>query len=403
MCGVASLVVLVVACGTSGEDPAKGAGVFRGVGGSSSASASTSTVQLWTTHSGILGDACSIASVLRGASGCRFLVGMGNDLAPDHDQDGAYTLGTTVDLHYAYLVGLPTWGGWPDWNDSGSFVNILADAADAHGVTPMFTLYAMAAEGDGNLAMTTDDNAMNLYWQGARLLFQRLALFGKAAVVHFEPDFWGYAMEKSPDGTAPVVVTAHAPECAGLPDNVIGMAQCLVKLARTYAPNAYVGFHASDWAGTSDQVVQFFKTIHADDADFVVTDWLDRDAGCIEAATDPSCMGRTGTYYWDETNQTSPNFHEHLAWDSAVHQGLARPILWWQLPFGVPSDTPGGTTGHYRDNRVHYTFAHIDEFVAAGGLGVVFGTGAAGQTDITTDGNEFKTAVANYFASPVGF
>jgi hypothetical protein len=345
--------------------------------------------------------ACAIASAIRsGTAGCHFLVGMGNDLADNHDNDGAYTLGTTVDLHYAYLSGLPTMGGWPDWNANGGFVDIMTGTAAAHGVTPMFTLYAMAAKGDGNFAMTTDDTAMNLYWQGATLLFQRLQAFGKPAVVHFEPDFWGYAMQNSPDGTARVIVTEHAPDCAGLPDNLIGMAQCLVKIARKYAPNALVGFHASAWGGTQDQVSQFFKTIHAASADFVVTDVLDRDAGCFEAATDPNCMRGGGPFYWDETNQTSPNFHDHLAWVTAVHQGLGLPMLWWQLPFGVPSSTPGGTAGHYRDNRVHYIFSHIAEFVAAGGLGVTFGTGAGNQTDITTDGNEFKNDVAGYFASP---
>jgi hypothetical protein len=47
------------------------------------------------------------------------------------------------DLHYAYLVGLLGMGGWPDGNANGTFVNILTDSADAHGVTPMFTLYSM--------------------------------------------------------------------------------------------------------------------------------------------------------------------------------------------------------------------------------------------------------------------
>ena len=56
-----------------------------------------------------------------------FLVGMGNDLANDHAMDGAYTLGVTLDLHYAYMVGLPGQGGWPDCNAGGTFVNILAD------------------------------------------------------------------------------------------------------------------------------------------------------------------------------------------------------------------------------------------------------------------------------------
>jgi hypothetical protein len=328
---------------------------------------------------------------------------MGNDLASNHDQDGAYTLGTTVDLHYAYLVGLPTKGGWPDWNTDGSFVNILTDSADSHGVTPMFSLYAMAYEGDGNFAMTTDDAAMNLYWQGAKLLFQRLAVFGKPAVVHLEPDFWGYAMQQSQGANSRVIVSEHAPDCANLPDNLIGMASCLIRLARTYAPKVAIGFHASAWGGSVQNIIQFFQTIHADQADFVATDVIDRDAGCYETGTDPNCKGGGGgpPWYWDETNQTSPNFHDHLSWVTSLHQGLNLPVLWWQLPFGVPSTTPGGTAGHYRDNRVHYIFQHIDEFVAAGGLGVTFGTGAGNQTDITTDGDAFKNAVAAYFASPV--
>jgi hypothetical protein len=324
---------------------------------------------------------------------------MGNDLANDHNQDGAYTLGTPLDLHYAYLVGLPTQGGWPDWNSNGTFVNILTDTAASHGVTPMFTLYAMASEGDGNFAMTTDDTAMNLYWQGALLLFQRLAVFGKPAVVHLEPDFWAYAMHQSLDGTARVVVTAHAPDCAAVPDNLIGMAQCLITLARKYAPQVKVGFHASAWGGSQDQTVQFFKAIHADTADFVATDVLDRDAGCFEAHTDPNCQRNDGPWYWDETNQTSPNFHEHLAWVTAIHTGLNLPVMWWQVPFGVPSTTPGGSAGHYRDNRVHYFFGHIDELVAAGGVGAVFGTGAGNQTYITSDGGQFQTAVTQYFAT----
>jgi hypothetical protein len=338
---------------------------------------------------------------MRGGGGCHFLVGMGNDLANDHNQDGAYTLGTTLDLHYAYLVGLPTMGGWPDWNAGGTFVNILTDSAAAHGVTPMFTLYAMASLGDGNFAMTTNDAAMNLYWQGAKLLFQRLAVYGKPAVVHLEPDFWGYAMQHSPDGSAPVVVTAHAPDCAGLPDTLVGMAGCLMKLAHTYAPQVAVGFHASVWGGALPAQIAFFKAIGADKANFIATDMLDRDAGCFEAHVDPNCQRNDGPWYWDESNQTSPNFHDHLTWITGIHQGLNLPIVWWQVPFGVPSATPGGTAGHYRDNRVHYMFGHIGEFVAAGGVAAAFGTGAGNQTYITTDGGQFKNAVTAYFASPV--
>ena len=148
-------------------------------------------------------------------------------------------------------------------------------------------------------------------------------------------------------------------------------------------------------------MVSFLNGIGAGEADVIVQDMLDRDAGCFEAHTDPNCQRNDGPWYWDESNQTSPNFHEYLDWAKAISDGLGKPILWWQVPFGVPSATPGGTAGHYRDNRVHYVFSHIGEFVAAGGLGVTFGIGAGNQTYITTDGDQFKNAVTAYFAAPV--
>jgi hypothetical protein len=338
-----------------------------------------------------------------------FLVGLGNDLrgAPDydHNRDGVYTLGVTLDLHYAYLSGLQGSYGWPDWNPNGSFVNILTDSARAHGVTPMFTLYAMAQWGDGNLSVTTNDQYMAPYWSGVKLLFQRLAAFGGPAVVHLEPDFWAFAQRSYPDPTRMSVhVGSLVSECADLPENLVGMGKCLVRLARTYAPKVIVGLHASSWASDAGgaDVAQYLLRVGLADYDLVVLDVLDRDAGCFEAHTDPNCLrgSATDAWYWDATNQTSPNFHEHLAWAKALSTAAGKPLLWWQLPLGVPSTQRGGTAGHYRDNRVQYVFDHPDEFVAAGGVGAVFGTGTGNQTDITTDGGQFQRAVTAYLASP---
>jgi hypothetical protein len=332
----------------------------------------------------------------------RFLIGMGNDLASDHDLDGAYALGVTLDLHCAYLVGLGGQGGWPDWNPVGTFVDVLAKSADAHGVVPMFTLYQMAAWGEGNVDALAKDEFMASYWSGARLLFERLSAFGKPAVVHLEPDFWGFAQLRSADPKAvPVHVTAHVPECRDLPNDLTGMGRCLVRLCRRIAPRVVVGFHASQWAGETPAVVAYLRALGAGEGDIVVVEILDRDAGCYEARTDPGCQRSGGSWYWDESNATSPNFKEHLAWARAVSDGLGKPVLWWQMPFGVPSDQPGGSPGHYRDNRVHHLFAHPQEYVAAGGLGAVFGVGAANQTYITTDGGQFRRAVAGYYANPV--
>jgi hypothetical protein len=332
-----------------------------------------------------------------------FLVGMGNDLANNHDQDGAYTLGVTLDTHDAYLVGLQGMGGWPDWNAGGTFVDILAQAADRHGVTPMYTLYSFAAQGEARTDILQDQDFMQRWWAGARLLFDRLAVFDKPAVVHIEPDYWGFTEQASNGDPSklPALVTM-VPDCADLPNHIGGVGKCVIRLGRKYAPKAALGLHASLWGGGSAaDVASFLNGVGAQDGDFVAVDALDRDAGCFEAHVDPNCQRNDGPWYWDESNVAHPNFHDHLAAVKALSDGTGRPILWWQVPFGVPSSTPGGTAGHYRDNRVHYLFGHIDEFIAAGFAGASFGVGAGNQTYITTDGNQFKNAVTGYFAAPV--
>jgi hypothetical protein len=336
-----------------------------------------------------------------------FLIGLGNDLNNDHTKDGAYTLGVSLDLHYAYLVGLMGRGGWTDWNANGTFVNILTDSARDHGTVPMFTLYSMAARGEANAAVLTQDDYMRPYWDGAKLLFQRLGAFDGPAVVHFEPDWWAYAQQQSHSdpSSLPVHVTTLAPDCASLPNNMVGMGKCLVALARKYAPKTLIGFHASEWADPDPtKVGQFLAAIGGSEADLVFIDMLDRDAGCFEAHTDDACKrGGTTGWYWDEANQTSPNFKDHFRVASAMAKPVGKPIMWWQLPLGVPSNTPGGTSGHYRDNRVRYLFSHIEELIAAGGVGAAFGTGAGNQTDITTDEGQFRRAVTRYYQAPVRF
>ncbi len=332
-----------------------------------------------------------------------FLIGMGNDLDNDHDRDGAYTLGVTVDIHDAYLVGVNSFS-WTKYNTNpdGSFVNLLADAAQRHGVTPMYTLYSMASRGEANASVLTNDAFMRPYWDEAKLLYQRLADFDGPAIVHLEPDWWAFAQLAEGDPTKlPAHVGSLAPDCAGAPENLVGMGNCLITLGRKYAPKVILGFHASRWANSDPgKIASYLVQLGAGDSDVIVTDTLDRDAGCFEAHVDPNCQRNDGPWYWDETNTTSPNFHEHLAWAKAIVDGVGKPMLWWQTPFGVPSDTPGGTASHYRDNRVRYIFAHPEEFVAAGGVGVEFGVGAGNQTYIDTDGGQFKTAITRYFASP---
>ncbi|MCW5817068.1 MAG: hypothetical protein KIT84_39090 [Labilithrix sp.] len=329
----------------------------------------------------------------------RFLVGLGNDQDGNGaDKRAGYALGSKIDIHYMYLSGL----GWPTWSSpKGAYVKLEAEAARRHGAIPMFTLYQAAVHGDGNLAPFDTDSFMTQYWANVRLMFEQLSAFGDGAIVHVEPDFWGYAQKKSNDDPAAVRVRVGAlvPECKDLPSDVRGFGKCIVRLARKLAPNVVIGLSASSFGATSNGVSQpekigaFMNEVGAVEADILVLETLDRDAGCFEAGTDPSCK-RAGSFYWADKD-----FANHLAWAKTLREKTGKPLLWWQMPLGVPSSSPG-SAGKYRDNRVKYLFAHADEFAAAGGIGAVFGTGAANQTTVKTDGGQFKNALAKYLAAP---
>jgi hypothetical protein len=306
-----------------------------------------------------------------------------------------------IDIYEAYL-GV---GDWTVFNAPPcDYVCKVAIDADSVGAIPMYTQYQMANNGDGNLSGLTNIVFMATYWSRVKLLFQDIAATNKPALVNLEPDFWGYT-ERAAPGSDPTKLTAIVntnPDCATLPNNVVGVARCLIAMARQYAPNAYIGFSPSNWGGnTTADVVAYLNAIGAQAADFVVEQTLDRDAGCREVSPQPSYCTGTGPWYWDETNQTHPNFHDHLAEAQAFHSGLGNlPIIWWQTPEGVPSATPGGTPNHYRDNREHYFLTHPGELTAVGGLAVVFSTGEVHQTSVATDGGQFQLLSSAYMAAP---
>ena len=372
-------------------------GVASGASGSSVTSGATVAGTSVTT-----GSSAAAALATRLGKPAQLLIGLGSaDAATIQAQ------GLKPDIYERYLVGATgDSSSWPMWNaPAGDYVNLVAAQADAVGAVPMFTLYQMATNGDANLADLTDPTFMTNYWANVVLLFQRLAIYGKPALVNLEPDFWGYVQQQTTGGdpTQRAALVTLAADCANLPNNAVGIAGCLVTIARKYAPLAMVGFPPSDWGanGNIASVVSFMNAIGAGQADFVVMQTLDRDAGCFEAQDPTDSCVRTGSgWYWDETNATHPNFQDHLANALAYHQGLALPLVWWQTPLGVPSTTPGGSSQHWRDNRAHYFLTHAADLVAAGGLGVVFGPGESHQTDITTDGGQYQILSGAYLGNP---
>ena len=330
----------------------------------------------------------------------RLLVGLGagNSIADIQTQ------GIQPDVIDTYLVGVGS-SSWISWNSpSGAYLTLTAQHVAATGAIPLFTLYGMAQNGDGNISGISDTTFMTGYWAQAKLMFTLLGSYGAPALVNLEPDFWGYVYLQAPnhDPTQLPAAVTLAPECASLPNTAAGIGPCLLRLARQYAPRTLVGFPPSFWGVGAATLVPYMQAIGADQADFIVAQTSDRDAGCAEVASPPpECQGRTGPFYWDENNVATPNFSQSEALLAAYSTGLGGdlPLLWWQTPMGVPSSTPGGTTNHYRDDHVDYMLRHPGEYAAINTFAMVFSSGASSQTTIATDGGQFATLSKAYLAT----
>jgi len=331
----------------------------------------------------------------------RLLVGLGagNKIADMTSQQ------IQPDIIDTYLVGVGD-GSWPYWNSpDGAYVTYAAASAKAAGAVPLFTLYQMASRGEGNLSAVNDASFMGSYWSQVKLMYQKIGATGQPALVNLEPDFWGFVLAGAPGGD-PTKVPARVSmvsECATQPDNVAGLARCLLTLGRTYAPKAKIGFPPSSWGRDVTTVGNFMLKLGADKADFIVAQTVDRDAGCMEVAPPPSeCAGRgNGPFYWDEANVATPNYRQNLDEWSATRSALGNlPILYWQTPMGVPSATPGGTPGHFRDNHVHYMLTNPTQYTAIGVFGIVFSGGGSTSANITTDGGHFANLFKAYLKNP---
>lgn len=328
-----------------------------------------------------------------------FGLGAGNNISDMTAQ------GIQPDIIDTYLVGFGS-TSWISWNSpSGAYLTITANSVKAIGAVPMFTLYQMAQNGDGDITWISQSSQMDTYWSQVRLMFQLIGSYGKPTLVNLEPDFWGYVDLDAPSGdpTQMAASVNDQAECSSLPNTAAGIAQCQLAMARKYAPNALVGYPPSFWGESAPTVAAFMTKIGAQDADFIVAQTSDRDAGCMEVvAPPPECAGRgSGPFYWDENNVTTPNFVQSLTLLSTYRSDLTSnlPIIWWQTPLGVPSSTPGGTTNHYRDDHVDYMLKHPAQYADIGTVGMVFSGGAASQTGITTDGGQFATVSKQYLST----
>jgi hypothetical protein len=316
---------------------------------------------------------------------------------------GCTTSGTSC------ATGCSWWGCWQSAQvPPGQYLKDFVTKAQGNKEVPMVTYYQIlqgSGVSEGAPEVTTaakDATFMARYWNDWRFVLQ--AIGTSPAVLHIEPDFWGYVeqLSEDPHSLPAAVASANATDCGAMENSIAGMARCMIAMTRKYAPKAKVGLHASTW-GTKTPALSntdpkfdltadaaklgaFLVACGATDGDFIALDASDRDAGYYQS------QGKNT--FWDDTNATLPNFTQAFAWSKLLAEKVGLGILWWQLPVGNMSQT--NVNDHWKDNRVDYFLTHAKDLAASHSIGMAFGAGAGGQTTPTTDGGNLVAKVKAY-------
>jgi hypothetical protein len=172
---------------------------------------------------------------------------------------------------YVYLSGgVDTGHGWSTWNPDGTYVSRYVDESYAAGRTPVLTYYQLVQSRPGRsdgesakaLANLDDPTLMRDYFADLSLALRRAhaSAHGRLAVLHVEPDLWGYVQQRAGADDAARVPAAVArsgdPRLADLPDTAAGFAQAVVRLRDQLAPEVALGLHLSTWGTGVDLVRQ---------------------------------------------------------------------------------------------------------------------------------------------------
>lgn len=308
-------------------------------------------------------------------------------------------------------TGCGWWGCWQDpATPPGQYLRDLLAKAGAAGMLPLVSYYEIlqtshVVEGSAEIVALQDAALLRRWFNDWRFVLQQIG--NRAALLHLEPDLWGYAekMNADPRLLAAAVTASNPTDCAGQQDSLAGLGRCAIAMVRKYAPGARVGLHASAWGsgivGTDNRdpavdmraqgqrVADFLLACGGGDADFVVVEASDRDAGYY------GTLGKNT--FWDASNATLPSFHQAFSWATALTERMGRPALWWQLPVGNMS-LPD-TANQWRDNRVDYFLQHPAEVAQTHAFGMVFGAGESHQTNPSTDGGNLVRRVQQLAAA----
>jgi hypothetical protein len=286
--------------------------------------------------------------------------------------------------------------GWESWNSPlGQFAYNYANDSVNNGYVPVFDWYLLAGQDSAMWNDLVSPSYMKSYYSSFALLMQKIAATGtmKPVIVHLEPDMWGFMQQKYGDDPTIIPVSVASSGFAGLsslPNNAAGLAQALVSIRNTYAPNIILAWHASRWGPnngydptltnpasyqtpqvTGSRLVTFYDGLNAQ-FDMMFHDTSDRDSDFAVAV----CGTSSNVAWWNDNAFAS--FKTYLA---GVYQGTGLDSMLWATPEGnTLYRSDNNANYHYQDNRAQYFLQsgntqHILDYMGAGVIGILFGLG----------------------------
>ncbi|MBI3945296.1 MAG: hypothetical protein HY321_05220 [Armatimonadetes bacterium] len=320
--------------------------------------------------------------------------------------------GVPVALRYQYLAGgVNTGKGWATWNANGAFVTNYVRASQRPGMVAVFPYYMLLqsrpARGGSEAARVYSNlnnrETMRAYYQDFKLLMQRASAAG-GAIVHVEPDLFGYLQKEYARGgrgsarqVPAVVASSGVPELQDLPNTAEGFGRALLRLRNRYGRGVFLGIHASHWAtgvdiGSSrdrgvnaralgERTARFLRGF-GPGWNLVFVDPSDRDSAWKDRH-----RGASPAHWWDPADRAYPNFARYRQWIDAVSTGMDLRVVVWQIPVGNTFYRAlNNTEGHYQDNRAQYFLEYrgnIADWAAAGVVAFLFGAGTGSATHFT--------------------
>lgn len=296
------------------------------------------------------------------------------------------------------------WGCWGgNTTAPGSYVTWwnahVAQATYQGGPRPQkmfFTWYSLrdlgdlagSGDGPGEVVAINRVDLLTRYLNDYRFFLQKI---GNAHdMIDLEPDFWGYVRSLgNPHQVAAQVSSANPADCGSQENSAAGLVRCLIAMARKYAPNTAVGMHLScwDWQTNTKGCARDYVNLGAQNADFLVGDVSDRDAGWYAQPV----HGGYDNFWTDQKAAAALSFYKTMT------ETVGKPLVLWQIPVGNMAQN--NTLNHYKDDKVDWFFAHMNQVAGAHVAALLFGAGQQEQTSIESDGGNLIRKTIAYHNS----